>query len=114
MAQMDIRTEEIARTENFSAWKAFEPDEEVTYHIEFGRLTAHFFSEEWEEFLEFRNEVVKIPLGTTGVIAETENYLASCDEVDGDPVYSIEMPGATLYFFEDDWKEIYELLGMLK
>ena len=114
MAQMDIKTEDIFRTENFSAWKAFEPDEEVTYHIEFGKVTVHFFIEEWEEFLEFIEELVKIPLGTTGVTAETENYLASCEEVDGDPIYSIEMPGATLFFFEEDWKEIQELFANLK
>ena len=114
MAQMDIKTEEIFRTENFSAWKAFEPDEEVTYHIEFGKVTVHFFVEEWQEFMEFTTELVKIPLGTTGVTAETENYLASCEEVDGDPIYSIEMPGATLYFFEEDWEEILELLANLK
>ena len=113
MAQMDIKTEEIARTENFSAWKAFEPDE-VTYHIEFGRLTVHFFVEEWDEFLEFKSEFAGIPLGTTGVLAETESYLASCDEVEGDMLYSIEMPGATLFFFEEDWKEILDLFAEIR
>ena len=113
MAQMEIKTEDIARTENFSAWKACEPDDEVTYHIEFGKITVHFFIEEWEEFLEFRSELIKIPLGATGVMAETENYLAACEEVEGDVIYSIEMPGATLFFFEEDWKEIQELLANL-
>ena len=114
MAQMDIKTEDIARTENFSAWKAYEPDDEVTYHVEFGKITVHFFTEEWEEFLEFASEVVKIPLGTTGVTAETESYLASCEEIEGDEIYSIEMPGATLFFFEEDWKEIQELFEALR
>lgn len=113
MAQIDIKTEEICKTENFQIWKATEPDDEITYHIEFGKVTAHFYQEEWDEFLDFKDEFVKIPLGTTGVMAETESYLASCEELDGDIIYSIEMPGATLYFFEDDWKEIIELLKSL-
>ena len=25
---------------------------EITYHLEFGSVTVHFFEEEWEEFLE--------------------------------------------------------------
>ena len=114
MAQMDINTEEIYMTEHYSAWKAVEPDEETTYHIEFGTVTVHFYLEEWEEFLDFAAELVKIPIGTTGTIAETESYLASCEEIDGDIIYSIEMPGVTLYFFEDDWKEVIELFENLK
>lgn len=114
MAQMDIKSEEIAKTENFMAWKVLEPDEEVTYHIEFGKITVHFYVEEWDEFLEFKNEFVDIPIGTTGTLAETESYLAMCEEVDGDTIYSIEMPGATLFFFEDDWSELLSLFRELK
>ncbi len=47
-----IKTETIAETTNFIAWKAEEPDGEITFHIELGTVTLHFFSEEWEEFLE--------------------------------------------------------------
>ena len=111
---MDLKTEEIAKTEDFMAWKVFEPDDETTYHIEFGKITVHFFVEEWDEFIEFKSEFENIPLGTTGTLAETESYLASCEEIDGDIIYSIEMPGATLYFFEDDWKQILELLHQLQ
>lgn len=114
MAQMDYKTELIASTENFYAMKEFEPDEEVTYTLLFDRVTVNFFTEEWDEFLEFAAEAVKIPFGTTGTIAESENYLAYCDESDGDILYSIEMPGVTLYFFEDDWKEVIELFENLK
>jgi len=46
------RTDTIAETENFIAWKAEEPDGEVTYHIELNNVTVHFFEEEWTEFLE--------------------------------------------------------------
>lgn len=43
--------ETIAETDNYIAWKAEEPDGEITYHIELGLVTVNFFKEEWEEFL---------------------------------------------------------------
>ena len=46
------RTDTIAETENFIAWKAEEPDGEVTYHVELNNVTVHYFEEEWTEFLE--------------------------------------------------------------
>ncbi len=45
-------TDTIAETENFIAWRAEEPDGEVTYHVELNNVTVHFFEEEWTEFLE--------------------------------------------------------------
>jgi hypothetical protein len=48
----DPQTTTIAETENFIAWKAEEPDGEVTYHVELNNVTIHFFQEEWTEFLE--------------------------------------------------------------
>jgi hypothetical protein len=45
-------TTTIAETENYLAWKAEEPDEEVTYHLELNNVTLHFFKEEWQEFLD--------------------------------------------------------------
>lgn len=42
----------LAETEAFSAWRAKEPDGEITYHLEFGNITVHLFEEEWKEFLE--------------------------------------------------------------
>lgn len=46
------RTQTMAETENFIAWKAEEPDGETTYHIELSNVTVHFFEEEWKEFLQ--------------------------------------------------------------
>lgn len=46
------KTETIAETDNFLAWKAEEPDGETTYHVELNNVTVHFFEEEWQEFLE--------------------------------------------------------------
>jgi len=42
----------LAESENFSLWRAEEPDGEMTYHLELGTVTVHFFREEWEEFIE--------------------------------------------------------------
>ena len=50
--QNDPKTETIAETDNFLAWKAEEPDGETTYHIELNNVTVHFFDEEWVEFLQ--------------------------------------------------------------
>lgn len=45
----DIPTNTLAETDNYIAWTSSEPDGEVTYHIEFGSVTLHFFQEEWDE-----------------------------------------------------------------
>ncbi len=46
------QTEVIAETDEYMAWKAQEPDGEVTYHLELNNITVHFFKEEWDEFLK--------------------------------------------------------------
>jgi hypothetical protein len=46
------KTEVLAETEDFIAWRAEEPDGETTYHLELNNVTLHFFNEEWEEFLQ--------------------------------------------------------------
>lgn len=46
------KTEVIAETNNYIAWRADEPDGETTFHLELNNVTLHFFTEEWEEFLE--------------------------------------------------------------
>lgn len=48
----EVTTNTIAETENFIAWRAEEPDGEITYHLELNNVTLHFFTEEWEEFLD--------------------------------------------------------------
>ena len=54
----DFETEVIAETENFLAWRADEPDGESTYHLELNNLTVHFFTEEWQEFLELADTLL--------------------------------------------------------
>ena len=46
------KTDTLAETESYLAWKAEEPDGETTYHLELNNITMHFFKEEWDEFLE--------------------------------------------------------------
>ncbi len=49
---MDPKTATIAETDNYMAWKAEEPDGEITFHLELNNVTLHFFEEEWKEFLD--------------------------------------------------------------
>jgi hypothetical protein len=53
----EIKTDTIAETDNYMAWRAEEPDGEVTYHLELNNLTVHFFKEEWEEFLNLTRAI---------------------------------------------------------
>jgi len=46
------KTTTLAETSNYMLWKAEEPDGEITYHIELGNVTLHFFEEEWQELIE--------------------------------------------------------------
>jgi len=46
----EMPTNAIAETENYIVWEVEEPDGEITYHVELGTVTMHFFREEWEEF----------------------------------------------------------------
>jgi hypothetical protein len=54
----EVLTDTIAETSSYLAWKAQEPDEEQTYHVELGTVTLHFFQEEWEEFLELAKKIL--------------------------------------------------------
>ena len=45
------KTDVIAETDSYLAWRADEPDGETTYHLELNNVTLHFFQEEWDEFL---------------------------------------------------------------
>ncbi len=49
--ELEPKTDTLAETETYIAWKAVEPDGETTYHLELNNVTMHFFQEEWDEFL---------------------------------------------------------------
>jgi hypothetical protein len=55
----DPKTQTIAETDNYLAWRAEEPDGETTFHLELNNVTMHFFAEEWEEFLALAQLLVK-------------------------------------------------------
>jgi hypothetical protein len=55
--EMSIET--LVETDNYSIWRADEPDEESTYHLELNNVTVHFFREEWDEFIELAKRILK-------------------------------------------------------
>ena len=55
----ELKVETIVETENFTIWRADEPDQESTYHLELNNVTIHFFKEEWEEFIELVDRLGK-------------------------------------------------------
>ena len=50
-SEPEIKTTITAETQNYVIYTAVEPDGEITYNVELGTVTLHFFKEEWEEFL---------------------------------------------------------------
>jgi hypothetical protein len=54
----DLKIETLVKTDNYSVWRANEPDEEATYHLELNNVTIHFFQEEWEELLKLAKGLV--------------------------------------------------------
>ena len=58
MDTKEPKTETMAETENYIAWKADEPDGETTYHLELNNVTLHFFEEEWQEFLDLADLIL--------------------------------------------------------
>jgi hypothetical protein len=56
---MEPKTDVIAETDNYMAWKAEEPDGETTFHLELNNVTLHFFQEEWDEFIELARLLTK-------------------------------------------------------
>jgi hypothetical protein len=58
-ATPEPKTETLAETDNYLAWRADEPDGETTYHLELNSVTLHFFREEWTEFLDLAKLLFK-------------------------------------------------------
>ena len=89
----DIAVETLAETPHYVVWKAEEPDGEVTYHVELGPVTAHFFTEEWQEFVALMREAQQ--------------------EHGEDEDVEVEMDWGTLIFEPEEWTEFVQLLGQL-
>jgi len=41
----------LAETDVYSIWRMTEPEGDLTYHMELGNVTFHFFEDEWEQFV---------------------------------------------------------------
>lgn len=46
------KTETLAEIEDYFAWKSYDPDGEVSYHLTLNNVTIHFFQEEWDMFMQ--------------------------------------------------------------
>jgi hypothetical protein len=60
MPNKEPKTSTLAETEGYIAWRADEPDGEITYHLELNSVTVHFFQEEWDEFLELAKKILDL------------------------------------------------------
>ncbi|NLX10673.1 MAG: hypothetical protein GXY36_13530 [Chloroflexi bacterium] len=96
----NIPTETLAETENYTIWSSEEPDGETTYHIELGPVTAHFFQEEWDEFLELIRDAIAQPIEDTG------------DEEAG--AFDVELDWGALFFTQDEWNEFVRLIEQVE
>ncbi|MBI5961582.1 MAG: hypothetical protein HY866_22770 [Chloroflexi bacterium] len=85
----EIPVETLAETENYTVWTSEEPDGETSFHIELGPVTAHFFDEEWDEFLDM--------------------IRAAADEEEAE----VELDWGVLFFDADEWKELQALIKQL-
>jgi len=88
-------TDTLAETENFMAWRADEPDGEVTYYLQLGRATINFFMEEWDELRASIPELKK----------------AKSDE---DGMYAVSFDNVDVWMDGDDWAEFLSLLRDLE
>jgi hypothetical protein len=51
----------------------------------------------------------------TSTLAETSNYIAwQSQEPDGETIYHLELNMVTVHFFEEEWREFLDLIGMIK
>ena len=55
----DLIIDTLVETDNYSIWRADEPDQEATFHLELNNVTVHFFKEEWEEFVELAKRLLE-------------------------------------------------------
>jgi hypothetical protein len=62
MAETEPMVKTLSETDNYMAWKAEEPDGESTYHLDLNNVTLHFFTEEWNEFIDLVKKLEKATL----------------------------------------------------
>ncbi len=52
------KIEIMVETENYSIWKAEEPDGETSYNLQLNNVTVNMFQEEWEEYLDLVKQLL--------------------------------------------------------
>jgi hypothetical protein len=57
-AQNEPVIEIVVETENYSIWKAEEPDGEVSYNLQLNNVTINMFQEEWDEFRDLVKQLL--------------------------------------------------------
>ena len=55
-SETNIRT--IVESDDNFAYIAEEPDGELTYHLQLNNVTLHFFTEEWQNAIQFLEKVI--------------------------------------------------------
>jgi len=94
----EIPTEIIAETDNYAIVLVEDPDGEVTYNLQLGPVTVHFFPEEWDEFVEMIDEA-----------GEPETI-----EGEEEQALEVELDWGSLYFTREEWDEFRSLLAQVK
>jgi hypothetical protein len=89
------KTDTLAETDNYLAWKAEEPDGETTYHLELGNVTLNFFQEEWEEFLDY-----------------AKGFKTTKPDENG--FFSIEFYNVGIWLDHKDWSDFMTLIDLIK
>jgi hypothetical protein len=103
----NIPVETIAETENYTIWAAEEPDGERTYHVELGPVTAHFFTEEWQEFLGLIRGFIA---GVVESVEEDDEDDVDDEDHEDDGATEVELDWGTLYFTPEEWGEFMRLI----
>ena len=96
----EIPIETLAETPNYTVWAADEPDGEKTFHLELGPVTAHFFGEEWQDFLAMIREAAEDPMDDD-------------DDDDDENDVEVELDWGSLYFAQDEWTEFLQLIEQI-
>jgi hypothetical protein len=102
----NIPVDTIAETENYTIWTAAEPDGETTFHLELGPVTAHFFNEEWAEFLTLIRGFI-----SGEIVGEEDDFDTDDeDELEGENATEVELDWGSLYFTPGEWQEFTQLI----
>jgi hypothetical protein len=104
---LPINVETLAETENYTVWKAEEPDE-VTYHVEIGPVTVHFFNEEWAEFVQLIRDAANVALEPVDDDDDDDD-----DDDETEDAIAIELDWGSLVFTQEEWTEFRALMSQM-